>query len=259
MIFLESKCFQLILTTTIGMTGGQSGSGSGMMESAFSSLFVPSQDVSTSAWEQYKTESLPSEDLSQCLARCMLHQRQWWNGLHSGWVSLKSHLMWGFHEFFRCNAITFESDLCEEAHIWSLVEADSGETPKDFLIRSEEARSPVILDHDCIALGLIFKNQYWTLILKLAFKKERRWMWKSCKGGESCCSRDFPCGQVWIQGCSSMNSQSKNSSGWQQVVFLFGIENWECQWRHSAEAQKPGWQGGIATRKVFARPESFCA
>ena len=25
------------------------------------------------------------------------------------------------------------------------------------------------------------------------------------------------------------------------------------------EAQKPGWQGGIATRKVFARPESFCA
>ena len=27
----------------------------------------------------------------------------------------------------------------------------------------------------------------------------------------------------------------------------------------SAEAQKPGWQGGIATRKVFARPESFCA
>ena len=24
------------------------------------------------------------------------------------------------------------------------------------------------------------------------------------------------------------------------------------------EAQKPGWQGGIATRIVFARPESFC-
>ena len=63
--------------------------------------------------------------------------------------------------------------------------------------------------------------------------KERRWMWKSCKGGESCCSRDFPCGQVWIQGCSSMNSQSKNSSGWQQVVFLYGAENGECQWRHS--------------------------
>ena len=27
----------------------------------------------------------------------------------------------------------------------------------------------------------------------------------------------------------------------------------------AAEAQKPGWQGGIAIRKVFARPESFCA
>ena len=30
-----------------------------------------------------------------------------------------------------------------------------------------------------------------------------------------------------------MNSQSKNSSWWQQVVFLFGTENGECQWRHS--------------------------
>ena len=28
---------------------------------------------------------------------------------------------------------------------------------------------------------------------------------------------------------------------------------------NTAEAQKPGWQGGIAIRKVFARPESFCA
>ena len=35
-------------------------------------------------WEQYKTESLPSGDLNQCLARCMLHQKQWWEGLHSG-------------------------------------------------------------------------------------------------------------------------------------------------------------------------------
>ena len=28
---------------------------------------------------------------------------------------------------------------------------------------------------------------------------------------------------------------------------------------NTAEAQKPGWQGGIAIRKVFVRPESFCA
>ena len=27
----------------------------------------------------------------------------------------------------------------------------------------------------------------------------------------------------------------------------------------TSEAQKPGWQGGIAIRKVFPRPESFCA
>ena len=29
--------------------------------------------------------------------------------------------------------------------------------------------------------------------------------------------------------------------------------------KREPEAQKPGWQGGIATRKVLARPESFCA
>ena len=28
---------------------------------------------------------------------------------------------------------------------------------------------------------------------------------------------------------------------------------------YRAEAQKPGWQGGIAIRKFFARPEIFCA
>ena len=27
----------------------------------------------------------------------------------------------------------------------------------------------------------------------------------------------------------------------------------------NAEAQKHGWHGGIAIRKVFAHPESFCA
>ena len=74
------------LFTSISLAGGQSGSGSGMVGTMSSSLFVASKDLSTSGWEQYKTESLPSEDLSQCLARCMLHQNQWWNGLHSGWV-----------------------------------------------------------------------------------------------------------------------------------------------------------------------------
>ena len=32
-----------------------------------------------------------------------------------------------------------------------------------------------------------------------------------------------------------------------------------CHAAAAAEAEKPGWQGSIATRKVFARPESFCA
>ena len=38
-----------------------------------SSLFVASKALSTSNWELYKTESQPSSDLIQCLARCELH------------------------------------------------------------------------------------------------------------------------------------------------------------------------------------------
>ena len=38
-----------------------------------SSLFVASKALSTSTWELYKTESQPSSDLIQCLARCELH------------------------------------------------------------------------------------------------------------------------------------------------------------------------------------------
>ena len=83
---IQAALFHLVLFTSISLAGGQSGSGSGMVGTTSSSLFVASKDLSTSGWEQYKTESLPSEDLSQCLARCMLHQNQWWNGLHSGWV-----------------------------------------------------------------------------------------------------------------------------------------------------------------------------
>ena len=82
---VHAELFHLVLATIASLAGGQSGSGSGMMEIE-SSLFVASQDISTDGWELYKTESLPSEDLNQCLARCMLHQKQWWEGLHSGWV-----------------------------------------------------------------------------------------------------------------------------------------------------------------------------
>ena len=80
---LHAVLFHLVLATTTSLAEGQSGSGSGLT-GAESSLFVASQDISTDGWEQYKTESLPSGDLNQCLARCMLHQKQWWEGLHSG-------------------------------------------------------------------------------------------------------------------------------------------------------------------------------
>ena len=88
--FLQVALFHLVLATITRLAGGQSGSGSGM-GSESSSLFVASQDISTSAWEQYKTESLPSEDLNQCLARCVLHQKQWSDGSHSGWVVRKEY------------------------------------------------------------------------------------------------------------------------------------------------------------------------
>ena len=120
---LHATLFHLILATTTSLAGGQTGSGSGMMES--SSLFVASQDISTDGWEQYKTESLPSEDLNQCLARCMLHQKQWSDGLHSGWVrklpEISNSKDLNNEPFFqRCNAVFFESELCEEAHITQL-------------------------------------------------------------------------------------------------------------------------------------------
>ena len=137
---IQAALFHLVLFTSISLAGGQSGSGSGMVGTTSSSLFVASKDLSTSGWEQYKTESLPSEDLSQCLARCMLHQNQWWNGLHSGWVKYFVCKYDNPH-FLRCNAVSFGSNVCEEAHIMQLQEADSGETQKSFLIRSEEERS----------------------------------------------------------------------------------------------------------------------
>ena len=42
--------------------------------------------------------------------------------------------------FWRCNAVSFESNLCEEANVVQLEDINVGETEKDFLIRSEEVR-----------------------------------------------------------------------------------------------------------------------
>ena len=54
---LHAALFHLILAASTSLAGGQSGSGSGMMGTESSSLFVASQDISTDGWEQYKTES----------------------------------------------------------------------------------------------------------------------------------------------------------------------------------------------------------
>ena len=96
-----------------------------------SSLFVASKALSTSNWELYKTESQPSSDLIQCLARCELHPEYYVKDQNE----LISQLF-----FWRCNAVSFESNLCEEASVMELEDINFGESEKDFLIRSDEVR-----------------------------------------------------------------------------------------------------------------------
>ena len=40
----------------------------------------------------------------------------------------------------RCNAVSFESNVCEEAQVMELENINDGEQEKDFLIRSDEIR-----------------------------------------------------------------------------------------------------------------------
>ena len=65
----DPKNFYLLLAFIFSLVGSQSTS---MMDDA--SFFEASKALSSSKWEQYKTESQPSTDLMQCLARCELHQ-----------------------------------------------------------------------------------------------------------------------------------------------------------------------------------------
>ena len=112
----------LVLAPIINSVAGQNYS---------SSLFVASKALSTSNWELYKTESQPSSDLVQCLARCQLHPEYYVKDQNE----LISQLF-----FWRCNAVSFESNLCEEASVMELEDINVGESEKDFLIRSDEVR-----------------------------------------------------------------------------------------------------------------------
>ena len=62
----DLKILFLLLALNISSLSGR--------QSRSSSLFEASKALSSSKWEQYKTESQPSTDLMQCLARCELHQ-----------------------------------------------------------------------------------------------------------------------------------------------------------------------------------------
>ena len=65
----DLKSLHLLLASIFSLVGSQN---TGTIEDA--SLFEASKALSSSYWEQYKTESQPSTDLMQCLARCELHQ-----------------------------------------------------------------------------------------------------------------------------------------------------------------------------------------
>ena len=63
-----------------------------------------------------------------------------------------------------------------------LEDIDVGQAEKSFLLRSEDAKYELSLKSNlvCLACSEIFQ----------------RWLLKTCRGGESCCSRDQPCGEV---------------------------------------------------------------
>ena len=75
---VELKFVLVLATIIISSVVGQSTSGNS--STSTSSLFVASKALSTDNWEFYKTESQPVSDLILCLARCEMHQNQWWNG-----------------------------------------------------------------------------------------------------------------------------------------------------------------------------------
>ena len=41
---------------------------------------------------------------------------------------------------YRCNAVKFESNVCEEAKVMHLEDIDVGQAEKSFLLRSEDAK-----------------------------------------------------------------------------------------------------------------------
>ena len=47
---------------------------------------------------------------------------------------------WSHCNVHRCNAVNFESNVCEEANVMHLEDIDVGQEEKSFLIRSEDAK-----------------------------------------------------------------------------------------------------------------------
>ena len=64
------------------------------------------------------------------------------------WHHSAISIRWSHCNVHRCNAVNFESNVCEEANVMLLEDIDVGQEEKSFLIRSEDAKYafiPVVL------------------------------------------------------------------------------------------------------------------
>ena len=201
---VELKFVLVLATTIISSVVSQSSSGN----SSSSSLFVASKALSTDNWEFYKTESQPVSDLILCLARCEMHQNQWWNGEgHPGWGKKhKKELVWQiFLEKMQRRLIWIErmrggsSDGAGKYKWWR-----AGERFSDPLGRNKvRSRFHHLFASDCrtlvfdmtISLELTQLLDEGTKIHLLPFPS---WLSKTCRGGKGCCNRDQPCGEVFV-------------------------------------------------------------
>ena len=72
-----------------------------------------------------------------------IHSIHLWN---HGAISIR----WSHCNVHRCNAVNFESNVCEEANVMLLEDIDVGQEEKSFLIRSEDAKYAFIPVVPCL-------------------------------------------------------------------------------------------------------------
>ena len=162
-------------------------------QSNYSSLFVASKAISTSNWETYKTESQPSNNLIQCLARCELHQSQWANGqAHPGYERKKDDLK----DLSSTGATLLPlSPTFVRRPKWLFLRTYlPGNQRKTFSFARMMKGNWHARLWQIKTSWMIFKG-FWKII-DFAKCLNTRGLTKTCRGGKGCCSREQPCGEV---------------------------------------------------------------